>query len=163
MLETNPMKLEIKWGLIFSLVSLIWVVGEYKIGLHDRYIASHAVLTNLFFFPAVLMMYMAIREKRTARGGRIGFVEALLCGIGVSVIVAILSPAVQYIFSTWVNPRFFERMTEHAVSTGSLPVELARQHFNLKQYMLMSSMGAIGAGGMTSLVLAVVMRTRNKN
>ncbi|MFM8394748.1 MAG: DUF4199 domain-containing protein [Acidobacteriota bacterium] len=157
------MRVEIKWGLIFSIVSLIWVAGEYLIGLHDRYIANHAILTNLFFFPAVLMMYLAIREKRQALGGRIGFIEALLSGIGVSVIVALLSPAVQYIFSKWINPGFFEKMIEYAVSTGKLPLELARQHFNLKQYMLMSSMGAIGAGGMTSLVLAWLMRTRNTN
>lgn len=157
------MRVEIKWGLIFSAVSLIWVVAEYWSGLHDRYIAHQAVLTNLFFFPAVLMMYLAVREKRALLGGRIGFTEALLCGIGVSVIVAILSPAIQYVFSRWINPRFFEEMIEYAVSTGRLPLELARQHFNLKQYMLMSSMGAIGAGGMTSLVLALLMRTRNKN
>lgn len=157
------MKLEIKWGLIFSLVSLIWVVGEYLVGLHDRYIAQHPILTNLFFFPAVLMMYLAIREKRRALGGKIGFIEALLSGIGVSVIVAILSPAVQYIFSRWVNPGFFDQMTAYAVASGKLPLELARKHFNLQQYMLMSSMGAIGAGGMTSLVLAFLMRTRNTN
>lgn len=155
------MKLEVKWGLIFSLASLLWIAGEYLLGLHDRYIDRQAVLTNLFFFPAVLIMYLAVRDKRRRQGGRIGFSEALLCGIGVSVIVAILAPAVQYIFSRWINPRFFEEMIRHSVGSGKLSLEQARQHFNLNAYMLMSSIGAIGAGGLTSLALALVMRTRD--
>lgn len=155
------MKLEVKWGLIFSLASLLWVIGEYLVGLHDRFVDRQAVLTNLFFFPAVLIMYLAVREKKVRQGGRIGFNEALLCGIGVSVIVAILAPAVQYVFSRWINPRFFEEMIRHAVGSGKLTLEQARQHFNLNAYMLMSSIGAIGAGGLTSLALALVMRTRD--
>jgi hypothetical protein len=155
------MNLEIKWGLVFSLASLIWVTGEYQLGLHDRYIARQAVLTNLFFFPAVLIMYLAVREKKRKQGERISFAEALLCGIGVSVIVAILAPVVQYSFSRWINPRFFEEMIRHSVAAGKLSPDQARQHFNLNTYMLMSSIGAIGAGGMTSLALAALMRTRD--
>jgi hypothetical protein len=158
------MKTELKWGLIFSLASLIWVIGEYVVGLHGRFIGQQAVLTNLFFFPAVLMMYLAVREKRARlalEGQGLGFVEALLSGIAVSVVVALLSPLVQYVFHRWVNPDFFTRMIEYSVVTGKLSRELAEKHFNLNSYMLMSSMGAIGAGGMTSLVLAVLMRTKN--
>lgn len=155
------MKIELKWGLIFSLVSLLWVIGEYLVGLHDRYIDQQALLTNLFFFPAVLMMYLAVREKRAALGGQIGFVEALLFGIAVSVVVAVLSPGVQFVFHRWINPGFFARIIEHSVASGKLTLDQAEKHFNLNSYMLMSSIGAIGAGGMTSLVLALTMRTKN--
>lgn len=161
------MKTEIKWGLIFSMVSLLWIVGEYLVGLHDRYIDKQQILTNLFFFPAVLMMYLAIREKRQMLGGQITFMAALTCGFAVSVVVAILAPLIQYVFHTWINPHFFEKLIEYSTGkaggsgTGIMTVELASRHFSLGNYMLMSSMGAITAGVSTSLVLGYLMRSRN--
>lgn len=155
------MKTEIKWGLIFSLVSLLWVVGECLAGLHGRYIDRQQILTNLFFFPAVLMMYLAVREKRQLLGGRITFTAALTCGVAVSVVVAILSPPIQFIFYTWINPHFFEKLIEYSVGSGKMTAELATRHFNLQNYMLMSSMGAMAAGVPTSLVLAFLMRSRD--
>ncbi|NBO64221.1 MAG: DUF4199 domain-containing protein [Acidobacteria bacterium] len=154
------MKVEIRWGFIFSLASLLWISGEYLVGLHDRHIEHQATLTNLFFFPAVLIMYLAVSEKKRQMGGTISFAVALRCGLGVSVIVAILAPAVQYLFSRWINPDFFVAMNSYAVASGKLSPEQAQQHFNRNTYMLMSSIGAIGMGGLTSLFLAWLMRTR---
>ncbi|MBK6799704.1 MAG: hypothetical protein IPG76_23775 [Acidobacteria bacterium] len=41
------MKTELKWGVIFSLVALLWLVLEFAVGLHDKYISMHPYLTNL--------------------------------------------------------------------------------------------------------------------
>lgn len=154
------MKTEIKWGLIFSLVSLLWLILEFMAGWHDRHIAWHPILTNLFIVPAVTMMYLAVREKRRTRGGRINFQEAFLCGLGVSVIVAILSPLAQYLFHRFINPHYFEKAIEYTVSSGKATAELAHQLFNLQSYMLQASLGALVAGVLTSLVLAALMRDK---
>lgn len=154
------MKTEIKWGLIFSLISLLWIILEFMVGLHDRHIAWHPILTNLFFFPAVVMMYLAIREKRGTLGGRISFQQAFLCGLGVSVVVAVLSPLIQYLFHRFINPHYFAKAIEYTVSSGKATAELAHQLFNLQSYMLQASLGALVAGVLTSLVLAAFMRSK---
>lgn len=153
---------ELKWGVIFSLVSLGWVTAEYLAGFHDRSIASHAIVSVFFMVPAVGMMYLAIREKRRLAGGRIGFVAALLCGIGVSVTVAVLAPLQEYIFHRLINPNFFERMIEYSTGSGKMTMEQARSYFTLRSYMMQSSMGAIGMGWVTSVVLAFLMRERSR-
>ncbi len=155
------MKTELKWGVIFSLVSLGWVTGEYLAGFHDRAIDRQATVSMLFMFPAIAMILMAIRERRRLGGGRITFVEALFCGIGVSLVVALLGPLQEYIFHRFINPHFFEKMIEYSLAKGKMNAEEARSYFSLRSFMLQSSMGAIGLGSLTSLILAALMRTKN--
>jgi Protein of unknown function (DUF4199) len=154
------MKTEIKWGLIFSLVQLLWLALEYAVGLHDKYISLHPFLTLLFIIPAFAMMILAIAEKRRALGGSINYKHAFLCGLGVSVVVSLLAPLTQFIFHRFINPSFFENMINNAIGTGGSTPEQANAFFNLKSYMLQASMGAIVAGVITSLILAAVMRDR---
>lgn len=157
--ERLVLRIEIKWGVLFSLAGLLWLAGERLLGLHDEWIAWHAGLTNLFFFPAVTMMYLAIRERRRALGGQIRFLAAMVSGTIVSLVVALLSPLAQFIGHRWISPHFFARASVHAVSTGKLTIEQADRYFNLSSYMLQASLGAIVAGLLTTLVLAGLMRT----
>lgn len=39
-------KLEMKWGLIFSTMMLLWMVVEKSLGFHGEKIDQHAVFTN---------------------------------------------------------------------------------------------------------------------
>jgi hypothetical protein len=58
------LKIEIKWAIIFSLMSLLWMLLEKVSGLHGRYIDYHLYLTNLFAIPAIIVMVMALKDKR---------------------------------------------------------------------------------------------------
>lgn len=155
------MRVEIKWGLIFSVVAFLWVTLEWAVGLHGKYISWHPILTNLFVIPAVWMMVLAIREKRSSLGGKITFSQAFLCGIGVSVIVALLAPLTQWIFHSFVSPHFFENAINYAVQNSKATREQAEAYFNLKSYMLQGSLGGMVIGTITSLVLAVIMRSKS--
>jgi hypothetical protein len=46
-------KVEIKWGVIFFLMTLVWMFLEKIAGLHDQYIDKHPVYTNLIAIPAI--------------------------------------------------------------------------------------------------------------
>jgi hypothetical protein len=49
-------KIEIKWALIMIVSSLLWMVLERAVGLHDVYLDKQMYLTNLFFYSD----YMAV-------------------------------------------------------------------------------------------------------
>jgi hypothetical protein len=108
------------------------------------------------------MMYLAIREKRQALGGAITFTQAFMCGLGVSVVVAVLSPLAQYLTHRVISPNYFTNAINYAVSAGKLTMEQAGQYFNLQSYMVQASLGAIVAGVITSLILAAFMRTKSQ-
>ncbi len=155
------MKTEIKWGLIFTFVQFLWICLEFAVGLHDKYVSMHPILTNLFIIPAVYVMYLAIREKKNILGGKITFGQAFLCGLGVSVIVAVLSPLSQYIFHRFINPNYFQNAINYAISAGKLTEAQASSYFSLQSYMMQASLGAIVAGVITSLIIAAIIRSKS--
>ena len=62
MLTTS--RLEIKWGLIFSAMMMIWMIGEKTLGYHGEKIDQHMIITNLSASPAVLIYYFSLKDKR---------------------------------------------------------------------------------------------------
>ena len=146
-------KTELKWGVIFSVMGLAWLTLEYLVGLHSRFIAWHPILTNLVAIPSVIIMVLAILEKRRVLGGVISFQQAFLCGFGVSLVVAVLSPLTQFIFHRLINPGFFETAIRYGVEQGKTTL-----HFNLPSYMLQSVLAAIIIGSITSLVIAAMIK-----
>jgi Protein of unknown function (DUF4199) len=154
------MKTEIKWGLIFSLAALLWVLLERLAGLHDKYIQYHPLLSMLFVIPAVVMMLMAISEKRRELGGAITFKQAFLCGLGVSVVVTLLAPLAQYLTQNFITPNYFTNAINYAVQNGHQTREQAELYFSLKSYILQASLGGLVMGAITTLILAAIMRAR---
>ena len=56
--------LEIKWGVIFTIVLLLWMVMEKLLGWHGKHIDKHAIYTNFFAILAILIYVLALLEKR---------------------------------------------------------------------------------------------------
>lgn len=151
-------KTELKWGVIFSVMGFLWVCLEAAVGLHGRFIAWHPILTNLVAIPSVIIMVLAILEKRRVLGGVITFKQAFLCGLGVSLVVAVLSPLTQFIFHRLINPGYFENAIRYGVEQGKTTLEQAQAFFNLPSYMIQSVLAAIIMGSITSLVIAAMIK-----
>ena len=56
--------IEIKWGLLFSIATLAWMIVENVVGLHDKYISKHLIYTNLFAIIAIAIYFLALKEKK---------------------------------------------------------------------------------------------------
>lgn len=156
-------KIELKWGVIFALMQLLWITLEFAVGLHDKYISWHPILTNFVAIPSIIIMVLAILEKRKESAGRITLGKAFLCGLGVSIVVAILSPITQVIFHSLINPGYFVSLINYAVESGNATLEQARSSFNLTSYIIQSVIGALVIGTITSLIIAAVIKKDLRN
>ena len=58
------LKIEIKWAIIFALMTLVWMLLEKLSGLHGKYTDYHLYLTNLFAIPAIWVMVLALNDKK---------------------------------------------------------------------------------------------------
>ena len=86
-------KIELKWAIIFSVVGLLWMVLEKLTGLHGKYIDYHLYLTNLFAIPAIIVMVMALKDKKkNFYNGQMSYKQGLISGTILSIIIAVLSP-----------------------------------------------------------------------
>jgi len=57
---------EIKWGLVFAVAIIIWMLIERASGLHSDNIEYHAIVTNLFAVVAIVIYILALRDKRSS-------------------------------------------------------------------------------------------------
>lgn len=151
--------LEIKWGIIFTLFSLLWMVFEKTMGWHDENIARHAVLTNLFAIPAIVIYVYAMLEKRKKQLNNImTWKQGFLCGLMVTLVVAILAPLAQFITFQLITPDYFKNAIEYSVNIEGKDREEMESFFSLKNYIIQSVFGALVIGVVTSAIVALFVK-----
>jgi hypothetical protein len=154
------MKHAIKWGLIFTLASLLWMAFERVIGLHDKLISQHGVYTNLFAIPAIIIFFRAIYTKRRDNGGHISFKEAFIAGLLVTLVVTIMVPVVTVITQKLISPDFFPNMKAFSVQSGEMTMAEAENYFSLKNYIVVGIIGGMILGILTSAFMALILQRK---
>lgn len=87
---------EIKWAIIYILVTLLWMFPEKISGLHTKRIDKHATFTNLFAIPAIAVYVFALLDKRRSfYNGAMTCKQEFICGLVITAIVNVISPLTQ--------------------------------------------------------------------
>ncbi|APG60137.1 DUF4199 domain-containing protein [Christiangramia salexigens] len=153
--------IEIKWGIIFSIVSLLWMFLEKGLGWHDEHIAKHAIYTNLFAIVAIVIYVLALIDKRdNFFDGKMNWNQGFISGIYISIVVAILSPLAQLITHEFITPEYFPNIINHAVENGKMTQQEAEDYFNLTSYITQSFFFALVVGVVTSAIVALFVRRK---
>jgi hypothetical protein len=151
----------IKWAVLFTLMYLGWMYLEKAIGLHHHNSEMHSRITNLMALPALAIYVLALWEiKKKVYQARINFAQGFQAGLIMSAFILVLGPLRQYITTTYIIPDFFDQSIAHALEGGDTTLEQAHAYFNLKSYILLTLLGDIFMGVVTSVVAALVVRTR---
>lgn len=153
--------IEIKWGVIFAIVSLLWMMLEKALGWHDELIDKHMIYTNFFAIVAIAVYVVALLDKRkNYYNGKMTWLQGFLSGIWIAVVVAILAPLTQYITSTIITPEYFPNVIEASVELGMKTREEAEAYFTLKNYIMQSVIGALLMGAVTSAIVALFVKRK---
>jgi len=155
--------IEIKWGVIFILVSLAWMVMERALGWHDENIADHATYTNLFAIVAITIYVFALRDKKNNfYQGKMTYKQGFISGVILTLVVTIVTPLSQYITSTIITPNYFTNMINYSVETQGFTQEEAEEYFNLQNYIIQSTIFALIVGIITSAVVAIFIKSKKE-
>ncbi len=154
--------IEIKWAIIFSVMGLLWMVLEKLSGLHGKFIDYHLYLTNLFAIPAIIVMVMALKDKKkNYYGGEMNYKEGLVSGIILSVIIALISPLTQWITSYVISPEYFPNVIKRSVEIGYYKTTAeAEANFNYPNYATQGAIGALVMGIATTAIAMIFIRTK---
>jgi hypothetical protein len=160
----SNLKIEIKWAIIFSVIGLMWMVLEKLVGLHSTHIDKHMYLTNLFAIPAIIVMVLALKDKkRVFYKGLMSYKQGLFSGIILSIVIALLSPLTQWITSTIITPEYFPNVIAYSVETGYYEsIAEAEAFFNLKNYIFQGTIGALIMGIITTVIAMVFIRSKEE-
>ncbi|MFC4871921.1 DUF4199 domain-containing protein [Negadavirga shengliensis] len=158
----GKISIEIKWAFVFILVQLFWMVLEKVSGLHDEHIDKHLYLTNLFAIPAIAVYVFALRDKkRNYYHGQMSYMQGFKSGVIISLIVMVFAPLTQWITSVVITPEYFPNVIEHSLATGYYQSrEEAEAYFNLRNYIIQSTVGALIMGVVTSAIVAWFVRSK---
>jgi len=150
--------MEIKWGVIFAVIGLLWMVLEKALGWHDELLEKHMIYTNFFAIIAITVYVVALLDKRkNYYGGKMTWLQGFISGMIIALVVAILR---QYITSTVITPEYFPNVIELSVEKGLKTQEEAEKYFSLKSYIIQSTIGAIVMGAVTSAIVALFVRKK---
>jgi len=157
----NKFQIEIKWGILFILSGLIWMVLEKSLGWHDKLLEQHATYT-LFYAPIAIALYvLALRDKKKSfYKGKMNYLQGLISGLLLTLVVVLLTPLSQYISHEYISPDYFSNIIRLTVEKGQMTQEEAEIHFSLMSYIQQSLVFASFMGVLTSAVVALFTRSR---
>ncbi len=160
----KKISIEIKWGIIFSLVGLLWMLVERIAGLHSTYIDHHMYLTNLFAIPAIIVMVLALRDKKkNFYGGDMTYSEGMLSGFVISLVIALLSPLTQWVTSFVITPEFFPNVIKRSVELGYYASEAdAASYFNYANYAKQGFLMSLMMGVATTAICMIFIKSKAK-
>lgn len=141
--------------------TLLWMAMERVLGWHDVHIAKHATYTNLFAIPAIFLTALTLLDKRkNFYNGKMSWQQGFMTGIGLTAIIALLSPLSMWVTNTIITPHYFSNVIAHSVETGKLTLEQAEKYFSMGSYILQSVIGAVVMGIVTSAVVAIFVKKK---
>ncbi|MFT3747526.1 MAG: DUF4199 domain-containing protein [Agriterribacter sp.] len=157
-------RIEIKWAVIFVIMSLLWMLLEKLAGLHDKNIDKHMYLTNLYAIPAVIVMVLALKDKKkNYYQGQMTYMQGLISGVIISVVIALLSPLTQWAISYVITPEYFPNVIEYSLKTGYHKTkEAAEAYFNYKNYAEQSTIASLVMGVITTAIAMIFIRTKKR-
>lgn len=154
-------KIEIKWALIFVVMTLLWMVLEKLAGLHDTCIDKHAIYTNFIAIPAILIYVLALFDKKkNCYSGTMTYMQGFFSGLIITAIVTVISPLTQYITSTYITTTYFANVIKYSVESGNLTQQAAEEYFNLKSFVIQGLIGTPIMGVITTAVVAFFTKSR---
>lgn len=152
---------EIKWGIIFTVFMLLWMTMEKLLGFHGERLEQHAIITNFIAIPAIIIYVFALLDKRKRDfNGKMTYVQGLISGIIISLVVAVFTPLTQYLINTVISPDYFNNMIEYTVQNDLMTEAAAKEYFNLKSYIIQSTISAPIMGIITTAIVALFVKKR---
>jgi len=156
-------KIELKWGVVFSLFTLIWMFFEKSMGWHDELISKHSIYTNFVAIPYIILFTLALLNKREKYyNGVMSWKQGLISGTIISAIIAILSPLVQYIVSYYITPDYFSNVIKFAVENNRMTQEGAEAYFNFNSYLIQGIFFSLAMGIVTSAIISAFINKKPK-
>lgn len=158
-IDMKKIAVEIKWGIVFFAVVILWTVFEKMMGWHDAKIELHRNYSTFFAIPAIMVYVLALLDKRRCDfANKMTWLQGFMSGLIIAVVVAILSPLGQVLTHQYLSPDYFQNIIAFIVNSGKMTQLEAEAYFNLKSYIIISVKGAIMFGAGTSAIVALFVR-----
>lgn len=159
-------KIELRWGILFSLITMIWMFIEKNFLLwHDKYISNqygaHFIALLIIF---ILVYYFALREKRRDYyRGKMSWKKGVFSGGLLTVIITVLSPFTVFFIYHYISPDYFHNMIEYQTTeSNNMTTKSAEMFFSMKSFMIQKIFTDLSFGIIIAVIIALFFRKRTQ-
>jgi len=117
------MKIALKYGIAVALIIAAWVALKHFV-LHLQGPSAQLTDVGVFNLTAILALGMGIKEKRTANGDRLTFLQGLGAGVSIAITYAILTSLYFVLLLSLVGPKLMEQERETNVFQAFIGVSI---------------------------------------
>jgi len=159
----KSIKVELKWAIIFTIMSMLWIMLEKLTGLHDENIEQHPIYTNMYAIPAIIIFILALKDKKkNFFQGHASYKHLFISGLILSLMIALLAPLSTYVSVEFITPEYFDNAIKMSVEQNMMEQIEAEEYFNTSNYMFQNLMFAPIMGIVTTLVVSIFLRSKSK-
>ncbi|MFH1000166.1 MAG: DUF4199 domain-containing protein [Bacteroidota bacterium] len=154
-------KFELKWGMLFIIAMIVWMIFEKLMGWHGPKIEQHPIYTNFYALVAILVYVLAFLDKRKNDRSKMEWRQGFVYGLGITLVVILLNPLNQWLVNYIISPEFFPNAINYAVENGKLSQEDAESYFSFENYLIQSSIGGLLMGTISSALIALFIQKKH--
>lgn len=157
----NKFRIEFRWAIYYTFLSILWFQLEKSLGFHDQNIDNQPYITNLFYVIIfIIYIFALIDKKKNYFKGVMTWQQGLISGVVLSVLAMILSPFAIYFKLKYINPNFFEQMIKASISRG-IKLENAEALFNMKSYITLGVVDCLSFGIIFAALASAITKSKN--
>jgi hypothetical protein len=124
---------ETKYGLFAGFGTCVWMLLEYALGLHTRYLDLWQYTDACSTLVLIVSLYLLLRKRRTDLPP--GTIVSLWRPIGSAVLASLVAACIIYVFTTayslWINPGWVDAVLNWKVAkwraAGMAEAEIRQQ------------------------------------
>ncbi len=150
---------ELRYAVLTSLATLLWLIVEFVIGFQDKYIGVYPYVTICSLAVPLLCYRQAFQEKRENLGTKFTLRKALLAGFLLAVFTSIFSIPVEIFFLQLINPDFMADMIRYAAIHSKQTEEAVAVYINLQSMVMETVIFTFITGIIIASILAFRYRT----
>ena len=155
------MKTELKWAIVYILMSMVWSLLGKSLGFHDSRIATGVIFNTLIIIPSVIIYVLSMREKKLRYfGGQISYKQTFMSGFVLTLFVTILGP-IYPIFTTVISPDLFDNSIRFMITSNQMSEADAVEQFTLSRFIVQGIFGSIIFGLIYSAIISSFLKSKN--
>lgn len=155
-------KIEFKWAVYLTFLSIVWFQLENKLGWHSQNIKNLGLLTNLKYILVFLLFIAAIYNKKTSYfKNQMSWQQGLVSGVIIAILGTLLAPFAVYFCIKYISPNYFENLTNYLVSVGATK-ENAQLMYNQKTQMFVEAFSTLSFGIIFAALSSYILFQKNK-
>lgn len=153
--------IEIKWALVYVVLSFFWIFIQKSLGYFDENISKHLFFSILIVLVLIPLFLLAQTDKKkNFLNGKMTWKQAFISGGIIIVMATLFVPLLQYLTYEVINPDFFQKTIAFYTQNGKMTAAEAATRFNLRSYIIQAVSDSLSFGILFSAITAFFTKSK---